>query len=158
MPPLNVGDRVPDITLQAHDGSTVRLADMVGRRPLVLFFYPKDDTPICTKEACAFRDAYETFSAAGAEVIGISSDSDASHRAFAARHKLPFLLASDADGSLRKAFGVPKTLGLFPGRVTYVIDRDGIIRLVFSAQLASQDHVTKALAAVKAIDGATPAP
>jgi peroxiredoxin Q/BCP len=136
----------------------VRLADMVGRRPLVLFFYPKDDTPICTKEACAFRDSYETFSAAGAEVIGISSDSAASHRAFAARHKLPFLLASDADGSLRKAFGVPKTLGLFPGRVTYVVDRDGIIRLVFSAQLASQDHVTKALAAVGAIDGAAPAP
>jgi peroxiredoxin Q/BCP len=136
----------------------VRLADMVGRRPLVLFFYPKDDTPICTKEACAFRDSYETFSAAGAEVIGISSDTAASHRAFAARHKLPFLLASDADGSLRKTFGVPKTLGLFPGRVTYVVDRDGIIRLVFSAQLASQDHVTKALAAVSAIDGATPAP
>jgi len=158
MPPLNLGDRVPDITLQAHDGSTVRLADMIGKRPVVLFFYPKDDTPICTKEACAFRDAYETFSAAGAEVIGISSDSGASHRAFAARHKLPFLLASDADGSLRKAFGVPKTLGLFPGRVTYVIDRSGIVRLVFSAQLASQDHVTKALAAVKAIDGATPAP
>ena len=131
---------------------------MVGRRPLVLFFYPKDDTPICTKEACAFRDSYETFSAAGAEVIGISSDNAASHRAFATRHKLPFLLASDADGSLRKAFGVPKTLGLFPGRVTYVVDRDGIIRLVFSAQLASQDHVTKALAAVSAIDGATPAP
>jgi len=136
----------------------VRLADMVGRRPLVLFFYPKDDTPICTKEACAFRDSYETFSAAGAEVIGISSDNAASHRAFAARHKLPFLLASDADGSLRKAFGVPKTLGLFPGRVTYVVDRDGIIRLVFSAQLASQDHVTKALAAVSAIDSAAPAP
>jgi peroxiredoxin Q/BCP len=158
MPPLQVGDRVPDVTLQAHDGSTVRLADMVGQRPLVLFFYPKDDTPICTKEACAFRDSYETFSAAGAEVIGISSDNAASHRAFAARHKLPFLLASDADGSLRKAFGVPKTLGLFPGRVTYVVDRDGIIRLVFSAQLASQDHVTKALAAVGAIDGAAPAP
>ena len=158
MPSLNVGDRVPDITLQAHDGSTERLGDLIGKRPVVVFFYPKDDTPICTKEACAFRDSYETFSAAGAEVIGISSDSAASHRAFAARHKLPFLLASDADGSLRKAFGVPKTFGLFPGRVTYVIDRDGIVRLVFSAQLASQDHVTKALAAVRAIDGATPVP
>jgi len=158
MPQLTVGDRVPDVTLRAHDGSTVRLSDMVGRRPLVLFFYPKDDTPICTKEACAFRDSYEAFSAAGAEVIGISGDSGASHRAFAARHKLPFLLASDTDGSLRKAFGVPKTLGLFPGRVTYVIDREGIVRLVFSAQLASQDHVTKALAAVAAIDGAAPAP
>ena len=158
MPSLNVGDRVPDITLQAHDGSTVRLGDLIGKRPVVVFFYPKDDTPICTKEACAFRDSYETFSTAGAEVIGISSDSAASHRAFAARHKFPFLLASDADGSLRKAFGVPKTFGLFPGRVTYVIDRDGIVRLVFSAQLASQDHVTKALAAVRAIDGATPVP
>lgn len=158
MPTLNVGDRVPDVTLQTHDGSTVRLADLVGRRPLVLFFYPKDDTPICTKEACAFRDSYETFSAAGAEVIGISGDTGASHRAFAARHKLPFLLASDADGSLRKAFGVPKTLGLFPGRVTYVIDRDGVVKLVFSAQLASQDHVAKALAAVGSLGGAAPAP
>ncbi len=158
MPPLQIGDRVPDVTLQAHDGSSVALADLVGRRPVVIFFYPKDDTPICTKEACAFRDSYEKFTAAGAEVIGISGDSGASHRAFAARHKLPFLLASDPDGSLRKAFGVPKTLGLFPGRVTYVVDREGIVRLVFSAQLASQDHVTKALAAVGAIDGAAPAP
>ena len=157
MPPLAVGDRVPDVTLQAHDGSSVQLADLVGRRPVVLFFYPKDDTPICTKEACAFRDSYEAFSTAGAEVIGISGDSGASHRAFAARHKLPFLLATDADGSLRKAFGVPKTLGLFPGRVTYVIDRGGIVRLVFSAQLASQDHVTKALAAVTAMEGGAPA-
>jgi len=158
MPTLNVGDPVPDVTLAAHDGSTVRLADMVGKRPLVLFFYPKDDTPICTKEACAFRDSYETFSAAGAEVIGVSGDSGASHRAFAARHKLPFLLASDTDGSVRKAFGVPKTLGLFPGRVTYVIDRQGIVRLVFSAQLASEDHVTKALAMVKTLDGNPPSP
>jgi len=150
MPPLQIGDRAPDVTFLAHDGSRMALADLVGRRPVVIFFYPKDDTPVCTKEACAFRDSYEKFTTAGAEVIGISGDTDASHRAFAARHKLPFLLASDSDGSLRKAFGVPKTLGLFPGRVTYVIDRDGIVRLIFSAQLASQDHVTKALAAVEA--------
>lgn len=158
MPPLNVGDRIPDLTLQAHDGSTVRLSEMVGKRPIVVFFYPKDDTPICTKEACAFRDAYATFSAAGAEVIGISGDSAASHRAFASRHKLPYLLASDPDGSLRKAFGVPKTLGFLPGRATYVIDREGIVRMVFSAQLASQDHVTKALAALASAAGAGPVP
>jgi peroxiredoxin Q/BCP len=157
MPPLQTGDRVPDVTLKTHDGSSVALADFVGRRPVVIFFYPKDDTPICTKEACAFRDAYEQFTAAGAEVIGISGDTGVSHRAFAARHKLPFLLATDADGSLRRAFGVPKTLGLFPGRVTYVVDRDGIIRLIYSAQLASQDHVTRALAAVEAA-GAPPSP
>lgn len=145
MPPLAVGDRAPDITFTTHDGATVRLADYAGKRPVVVFFYPKDGTPICTQEACAFRDAFERFTDAGAEVIGVSADSDATHRSFAAKHKLPYLLASDASGELRKAFGVPKTLGFLPGRVTYVIDARGIVRLVFSAQLTSADHVTRAL-------------
>jgi peroxiredoxin Q/BCP len=145
---LNVGDRAPDFTALTYDGRTVRLADFLGQRALVLFFYPKDGTPVCTQEACAFRDSYEQFAAAGAEVIGVSSDSEASHREFAQRHQLSFPLISDADGALRKAFAVPKTLGIFPGRVTYVIDQQGIIRRIYSAQFASAEHVRQALAAV----------
>ncbi len=150
MPKLQVGDRAPDFSATMQDGSTIRLSDFVGKRGLVLFFYPRDGTPICTKEACSFRDSYEQFVEAGAEVVGVSSDSSESHRAFAQRHKLSFPLITDADGSLRKAFGAPSTLGLFPGRVTYVIDREGIVRLIFSAPFASHEHVRQALKAVGA--------
>ncbi|MEY4178136.1 MAG: hypothetical protein RLY70_1710 [Planctomycetota bacterium] len=149
MAKLQVGDRAPDFEATTHQGTRIRLADFVGHRGLVLFFYPKDDTPICTKEACSFRDSYNDFVAAGVEVIGVSSDSSASHQAFAARHQLNFPLIADANGELRKRFGVPSTLGLFPGRVTYVIDKHGIVRLVFSAQLASDEHVRKALEAIR---------
>jgi peroxiredoxin Q/BCP len=128
----------------------IHLSDFLGKRVVVLFFYPRDGTPICTKEACSFRDSYRQFMDAGAEVVGVSSDSAASHRDFAHQHDLPFHLISDADGSLRKAFGVPRTLGLLPGRVTYVIDKAGIVRLIFSAQFASEEHVQQALRAVAA--------
>lgn len=147
---LAVGDRAPDFTATTHDGRTIRLSDYVGKRALVLFFYPKDGTPICTKEACAFRDSYEQFTAIGADVIGVSSDSESSHRDFASRYRLSFPLISDQDGSLRQAFRVPSTMGLLPGRVTYVIDREGIIRQVFSAQFASDEHVRQALQALGA--------
>src|SRR5580704_12074967 len=142
---LQVGDRAPDFSATTHDGKRLRLSDYPGKRGLVLFFYPKDGTPICTKEACAFRDSYAQFIEAGAEVIGVSGDSDERHRAFTQQHKLSFPLISDADGSLRKAFAVRKTMGLFPGRVTYVIDKEGIIRHIFSAQFASEEHVRQAL-------------
>ena len=145
---LQVGDRAPDFSATAQDGSTIRMSDFVGQRGLVLFFYPKDGTPVCTREACSFRDSYEQFVDAGAEVVGVSSDSAESHRAFANRHKLSFPLICDTSGSLRKAFGVPSTLGVFPGRVTYVIDKEGIVRLIFSAQFASDEHVRQALKAV----------
>jgi peroxiredoxin Q/BCP len=148
MPRLQPGERAPDFTATAQDGSAVRLADFVGQRGLVLFFYPKDGTPVCTKEACAFRDAYERFVEAGVEVVGVSGDSPEKHRAFAEKHRLSFPLVSDADGSLRKAFGVPKTLGLIPGRVTYVIDKEGVVRLSFSALFASDEHVRQALQAL----------
>jgi thioredoxin-dependent peroxiredoxin len=150
---LQVGDRAPDFSATTHDGKRLRLSDYLGKRGFVLFFYPRDGTPICTKEACAFRDSYEQFAAAGAEVIGVSADSDERHRAFARQHKLSFPLISDADGSLRKAFGVQKTMGLFPGRVTYVIDREGIIQHIFSAQFASDEHVQQALIAAGAVRG-----
>jgi peroxiredoxin Q/BCP len=152
MAKLQAGDRAPDFEAMTHEGVRIRLADYLGNRGLVLFFYPKDDTPICTKEACSFRDSYNDFVAAGVEVIGVSSDSAESHKAFAARHRLNFPLIADAKGELRKQFGVPSTLGLFPGRVTYVIDKQGLVRLVFSAQLASDEHVRKALEAIRSAE------
>jgi thioredoxin-dependent peroxiredoxin len=151
-PAVQVGDLAPEVLLSLADGRQVSLTELRGDKGLVLFFYPKDNTPVCTKQACSFRDAYQQFLAAGVEVVGISSDSASSHQQFADRHRLPFPLASDRDGALRKAFGVPKTLGIFPGRVTYLIDPHGIVQMVFSAQLASDEHVQRALAAIERFD------
>jgi peroxiredoxin Q/BCP len=139
----------PDFTLEAHNGQRVRLADYLGKQVVVLYFYPMDGTPVCTKEACSFRDAYEEFTKLGAVVIGVSGDSLERHRAFAASRALPFLLLSDQDGSLRKLYQVPKTLGILPGRVTYVIDKQGIVRHVFSATFSAEQHVTEALRIVR---------
>ena len=149
MTSIQVGDRAPDFTAHSQTGQPVSLADYRGKSAVVLFFYPKDGTAVCTKEACSFRDSYEEFVQAGAVVIGVSSDSEESHQAFASGHRLPFVLLSDADGALREAFGVPKTLGIMPGRVTYVIDKEGVVRLVFSSQLAADRHVAEALAVVR---------
>jgi peroxiredoxin Q/BCP len=145
---IRPGDRAPDFALPDGEGKVVRLADFRGK-PVVLYFYPKDDTPGCTMEACAFRDQYEDFVDAGAVVIGASSDSSASHKSFAKRHRLPFVLLSDRDGALRKAYGVPSTFGLLPGRVTYVIDAEGVVRHVFNSQLAATRHVSEALDALR---------
>jgi len=149
MASIDVGDLAPDFSLPSQTGEQISLADFRGKQAMVLFFYPKDGTAVCTKEACSFRDAYEDFVQAGAVVMGVSSDPVESHRAFASGHRLPFVLLSDADGSLRKAFGVPKTLGLLPGRVTYVIDKQGLVRHVFSAQFSADRHVAEALAVVR---------
>ncbi len=149
-PAIAVGQRAPDFTLPDAEGKRVRLSDFRGQKAVVLYFYPKDDTPGCTKEACSFRDSYEDFRDAGAEVIGVSSDSSASHEKFAKRYKLPFTLLSDADGAVRAKYGVPATLGLLPGRVTFVIDRDGVVRHVFNSQLQAARHVGEALSALSA--------
>jgi len=146
-----VGDNAPSFHLPTSDGSYVSLTDFLGKKNLVVYFYPKDFTQGCTAEACSFRDSYEAFKDLGAEVIGISSDSQTSHRYFAQRHRLPFILLSDADGSVRKAFGVKKTLGLFAGRVSFVIDKKGIIRHVFSSQMRATSHVAEALRILKSI-------
>lgn len=146
---IQVGDRAPEFSAAAQDGRVVHLADFLGKQALVVFFYPKDGTGVCTKEACGFRDAYEDFVRAGAAVIGVSSDDEASHRRFAERQNLPYTLLSDSDQTLRRAFGVPKTWGFLPGRVTYVIDRDGIVRHVFNAQFTADRHVREALATVR---------
>jgi len=153
MSTVHVGDPAPDVVAYSHEGRRVALSDFRGTKSVVLFFYPKNGTAICTKEACSFRDAYEDFVQAEAVVIGVSSDSPESHQAFAGSHRLPFTLLSDPDGALRKAFGVSKTLGLLPGRVTFVIDKAGIVRHIFSAQFAAERHVAEALAIVRQLVG-----
>lgn len=142
---VQVGDRAPDFTLPTLSGKQVSLSEFIGKKDIVLYFYPKDNTPGCTAEACAFRDSYETFKDAGAEVIGVSSDSVESHEQFAKQHRLPFVLLSDAGGAARKLYGVPATLGLVPGRVTYVIDKQGIVRYIFNSLLGAEKHVSEAL-------------
>ena len=148
MPTVQVGDTAPTFTAPLQDGGTFDSATLLGRKWLVLFFYPKDNTPVCTREACAFRDSYEAFVAAGAEVVGVSSDSAATHARFAEKHRLPFPIVADTDRRLRRLFGVANPLGVIPGRVTYVIDREGVVRLVYAALFASDKHVKQALAAV----------
>lgn len=154
---IKTGDQAPDFSLPKQDGTPVHLKDLLQKAAVVLYFYPKDDTPGCTKEACSFRDSYEAFKDAGAEVVGISSQSAASHEAFAAKYRLPFTLLADEGGTVRRQYGVPSTLGLLPGRVTYVIDRQGVVRHVFNSQLNATRHVTEALGIVKQLQGASAA-
>lgn len=148
---VKVGDEAPNFMLSSNTGARVSLSDYLGKQAIVLYFYPKDDTPGCTAEACSFRDSYEVFREAGAEVIGISSDDEASHQKFSNRYKLPFILLSDRDGSVRKLYGVPRTYGLLPGRVTYIIDRAGIVRCIFSSQFTPEKHIVEALKALQNI-------
>ena len=150
---LNIGDRAPLIALADQSGTEQR-SDQLGGKALVLFFYPKDDTPGCTMEACAFRDSYADLQAMGAEVWGVSGDDAASHQRFAQRHNLPYPLLVDKGNQLRKAFGVPSVLGLLPGRVTYVIDGGGVIRHVFNNLLDGPAHRREALEALKGLQKA----
>ena len=149
--PIRVGDTAPDFSLQAQTGETVSLSQFNGQKPVVLYFYPKDDTPGCTAESCSFRDSYEDFTEAGAVVLGVSSDSPESHQKFAAKYNLPFLLLSDTGSKVRKTYGVPATLGLLPGRVTYVIDQAGVVRHVFNSQFNPTAHVSEALTVLKSL-------
>jgi peroxiredoxin Q/BCP len=150
---LSSGDRVPLIALLDQSG-VERRSDQLQGKALVLFFYPKDDTPGCTMEACAFRDSYADLQALGAEVWGVSGDDQASHQRFAQRHNLPYPLLVDRGNQLRKAFGVPSVLGLLPGRVTYVIDQGGVIRHLFNNLLDGPAHRREALECLKRLQGA----
>ncbi len=146
---LKVGDKIPNFSAKDTNGNDFDSKTIVGKQPVVIYFYPKDDTRVCTEQACTFRDQFEDFKALGAEVIGISSDSVASHQKFANRYELPFLLLSDANKKLRKLFGVPNDLlGLIPGRVTYVADKEGIILLVFNS-MSGKIHIESALNILK---------
>ena len=154
---VQVGDKAPDFTLPSQSGEPVRLQDRLGER-VVLYFYPKDNTSGCTAEACAFRDSHVRPSPkAGAEVIGVSSDSADKHAALAGRHKLPFTLLADQGGRVRKAYGVPAVFGLIPGRVTYVIDRTGTVRHIFNSMTNIDKHVSEALEVVRQLQAEQPA-
>lgn len=148
---VQVGDLAPDFTLPDQTGKMVSLKDLVGQKAIVLYFYPKDNTPGCTTEACTFRDSYEVFKDAGAEVIGVSGDSVVSHQQFARQHRLPFVLLSDVDGKVRKRYGAIAAFGLMPGRVTYIIDQQGVVRHVFSAMMAAEKHIAEALKTLKTL-------
>jgi peroxiredoxin Q/BCP len=142
--PVKVGDTAPNFTLSAQNGSTVSLQDFRGKN-VVLYFYPKDDTPGCTTESCAFRDQYEVFKNVGAEVIGVSADSNESHQRFAAKYQLPFTLLSDKGDQVRKLYGATAAFGLLPGRVTYVIDQNGVVQYVFDSMFNFRGHVEETL-------------
>lgn len=146
---VKVGDSAPDFNLPAFDGNSVSLIDFRGRKNIVLYFYPRDETPGCTREAKSFRDNYSAFVDLGAEVVGISSDDESSHRAFAEKCGIPFVLLSDLGGRVRKLFGATSGFGLLPARITYVIDKQGIVRHIFSSQLQPERHVQEALESLR---------
>ena len=149
--PLQVGDKVPEFNLPDQNGEIFNVADYLGKNPMVIYFYPKDDTPGCTKEACSFRDSYEEFTDRKVKVIGISADDVESHRNFADKYDLPFTLLADTQNEVRNLFGVKSNmLGLIPGRVTYVVNSEGSIIYIFQSQLNATKHISEALKALDA--------
>jgi len=144
MKKIEIGDTVPTFSLKDQDGKDVKIDKTIGK-PMVIYFYPKDDTPGCIKEACKFRDEFENFSDLGALVIGISADSIESHKNFEEKYNLPFILLSDTKNEVRKLFGVPKNILIIPGRVTYIIDRNGIVKYKFNSQLNAEKHIENSL-------------
>lgn len=128
------------------------LSEFFGKKNVVLYFYPKDETAGCTREACSFRDSYEELTNLGAEVLGVSGQSVESHKSFATHYGLPFILLSDEDNKIRKLYGVPSTMGILPGRVTYIIDKQGVVRHIFSSQTQTQRHVEEAKNTLKDLE------
>lgn len=146
MKTIEKGDRIPVFTLNDQHGEVFNIEEYLGKKNLIIYFYPKDDTPGCTKQACSFRDAFEDFKEIDAKVIGISSDNEKSHKQFAEKHNLPFTLLADTNKKVRKSFGVPTNLlGLLPGRVTYVFDKNGICQGVFNSQMNVEKHVSESM-------------
>jgi thioredoxin-dependent peroxiredoxin len=147
---VQTGDMIPDFQLPDQDGVVFDISSVLGKKNLVIYFYPKDDTPGCTREACYFRDQYDVFRDTDAEVIGISGQSPESHKAFAEKYDLHFRLLSDEGNRVRKLFGVPSDLlGLIPGRVTYVVDKSGKVVFTFNSQSQISRHVDEALRILK---------
>ncbi|XP_047157817.1 peroxiredoxin Q, chloroplastic [Vigna umbellata] len=142
---VSKGSKPPNFTLKDQNGKNVSLSSFKGK-PVVVYFYPADETPGCTKQACAFRDSYEKFKKAGAVVVGISGDDASSHKAFASKYKLPFTLLSDEGNKVRKEWGVPGDFfGSLPGRETYVIDKNGVVQLVYNNQFQPEKHIDETL-------------
>jgi len=147
---IKVGSSIPAFKLPDQDGNMFDINSVLGKKNLVIYFYPKDDSPGCTKEACSFRDQYEAFKDADAVIIGISGQSVESHKEFAEKHRLSFTLLSDEGNKVRKQFGVPSDLlGLLPGRVTFVADKKGKVIYVFNSQTQATKHVDEALRILK---------
>jgi peroxiredoxin Q/BCP len=142
---IQIGSQAPDFTSTDQHGKPFQLSSYKGKKNLVVFFYPKNFTPGCTAEACSFRDHYEAFMGADTEVVGISSDSGKSHEEFGLRYKLPYPLISDENKALRKLFQVPNTLFILPGRVTFIIDKEGIVRKVINEMINTEKHIQDAL-------------
>jgi peroxiredoxin Q/BCP len=148
---VNVGDKAPDFTLPSQMGDSVTLSEFFGKKNIVLYFYPKDESLGCTREACTFRDSYDIFTSLGAEVLGVSSQSVESHKSFATHHGLQFILLSDGENKVRQLYGVSPTLGIIPGRATYIIDKKGVVRHIFSSQSHPELHVEEAIKILKEI-------
>ena len=133
-------------------GDNVTLSEYLGKKNVVLYFYPKDETRGCTREACEFRDQYDVFTDLGAEVIGVSAQNVESHKSFATHYGLPFILLSDEKNEVRKLYGVPSSMGIIPGRVTYIIDKKGVVRHIFNSQFQPEKHIKEALKVLKEIE------
>ena len=147
---LQIGNSIPDFSLMDQSGKARNNKEFLGK-PLVLFFYPKDDTPGCTIEACGFRDKYDLFKILGAQICGVNNGTEQSHLEFAIKNKLQYPLLCDHDNFLRKAFGIPKFLGMIEGRVTYIVDSKGIINHIFEDLLNGPAHIKEALRILKDI-------
>ncbi len=147
---MRKGQKIIPFELPDQDGNPFKLQDIIGKSNIVIYFYPKDDTPGCTKEACSFRDSMKDFESLDAKIIGISADSVHSHKSFAEKHELNFTLLSDKDKKVRKLLQVPGDLfGLLDGRVTYVIDKQGVVQHVFRSQLNAARHIEEAKTALE---------
>lgn len=146
---LKIGDQAPDFEAVAENGSKFVLADLIGKTNIVLYFYPKDFTLGCTKEACSFRDVWERAKALGATVVGVSSDSEETHTRFKREHNLQFTLVSDHDKSVRKLYGAIGSL--IPPRITFIIDKSGKIRSIFNSQINITKHIEEALKTLEGI-------
>ena len=151
MTKIRVGEEAPDFTLPDQDGRKVSLSDYRGVSSLVLYFYPKDFSPGCTSQACHFRDSYEDFTDLGAVVVGVSGDSVESHRKFVDDYLLPFTLLSDREGEARRLYGATKGFGLVPGRYTFIIDRRGVVRHVFTSETNMRKHIDEAVRVLKTL-------
>ena len=149
---VKVGDKAPDFTLPSQMGDDLTLSEFLGKKNIVLYFYPKDETLGCTREACTFRDSYEELTNLGAEVLGVSGQSVASHKSFATHYGLPFILLSDVGNKVRELYGVPSSMGFIPGRVTYIIDKKGVVRHIFNSQTQTERHVEEAKNTLKELE------
>lgn len=153
MEKISIGSTVPLFSLKDQFGNTFQLSSVIGKKNLIIYFYPKDDSPGCTREACSFRDQYEVFNNNDTMIIGISAQSVKSHLQFAQKHRLNYTLLSDEGNKVRKQFGVPSNLmGLLPGRVTYVVNKEGKVVFMFNSQINAEQHVEEALRIIKDLE------